>query len=436
MNVNNLFVELQNKFNLIDSGVDAKIKIVNELHELDCEKINNKFELNYIINGLNEYREVALKEINEKRITQINDMNEFCSKIVKTLNEHFVNGSQDPESFKKHSGLYEHLIEEQGNYMKNSSVYFMRSRVKNVLNLLSKFKFTQPFDFFKLNKYSDFIMTKKRIRLNLANLPSNYDSCNLSFIDRKRFLILPANRIFVCAKIKNFFYEMLIVDQDGRILYSREFRMEFEQFKIFKTTSSHIIRLFRNKDESGLHSNVEIYSFKLELSHSFKLDISYYSNFIISNNEIAFQNNFERSKILIYNLDHLRSIYINLNTEISNGFFYIYDPFSYKLLHFNNEKLFFFKNGEIINIIDRGSLLILANISVCTYRKNYFKFDRYSQIYDLNDEENVIHVYNANGAMSFDLPLKEKFKSLRFTLKDTIVYNQKSSEDFIEFDEY
>lgn len=433
MNVKNLLVELQKKFDLIDSGVDAKIKIVSELHELDCEKINNKFELDYIINGLNEYREVALKEINEKRIAQINEINEFCRKIVKTLNEHFVNGLQDSESFKKHSGLFEHLIEEQGNYMKNSSVYFMKSRVENVLNLLNKFKFTQPFDFLKLNKYSDFIMTKKRIRLNLT---SNYDSCNLSFIDRKRFLILPVNRVFVCSKIKNFFYNMLILDQDGCILYSREFRMEFEQFKIFKTTSSHIIRLFRNKDEYGLHSNVEIYNFKLELNHSFKLDISYYSNFIISNNEIAFQNNFERSKVLIYNLDHFRSIYINLNTEIPNGFFYIYDPFSYKLLHFNDEKLFFFKNGEIINIIDRGSLLILANISVCTYRKNFFKFDRDSQIYDLNDEENLIHVYRANGGISFDLPLKEKFKSLRFTFNDTIVYNQKSSEDFIEFDEY
>ena len=98
--------------------------------------------------------------------------------------------------------------------------------------------------------------------------------------------------------------------------------------------------------------------------------------------------------------------------------------------------MFFFKNGEIINIIDRGSLLILANISVCTYRKNFFKFDRDSQIYDLNDEENLIHVYRANGGISFDLPLKEKFKSLRFTFNDTIVYNQKSSEDFIEFDEY
>ena len=291
MNAKNLFVELQKKFDRIDSGVDAKIKIVNELHELDCEKVNTKFELDYIINGLNEYRDVALKEINEKRIAQINDMNEFCRNLVKTLNEHFVNGSQDSDSFKKHSGLFEHLIEEQGNYMKNSSVYFMKSRVKNVLNLLNKFKFTQPFDFFKLNKYSDFIMTKKRIRLNL---PSNYDSCNLSFIDRKRFLILPVNRIFVCAKIKNFFYNMLILDQEGCILYSREFRMEFEQFKIFKTTSSHIIRLFRNKDESGLHSNVEIYNFKLELNHSFKLDISYYSNFIISNNEIAFHNYFER----------------------------------------------------------------------------------------------------------------------------------------------
>ena len=59
-----------------------------------------------------------------------------------------------------------------------------------------------------------------------------------------------------------------------------------------------------------------------------------------------------------------------------------------------------------------------------------------SCIYYLDKNEKLIHVYESkNGSLLYDIQLLDAYKSLSFSILDTVLINQKVDCKFIEYDE-
>jgi hypothetical protein len=119
--------------------------------------------------------------------------------------------------------------------------------------------------------------------------------------------------------------------------------------------------------------------------------------------------------------------------------------YSYKLISFNHDYLYLIiPNNRLgynkIFILDR--IFKNANKFIDIDIENssgldLIKFDMSSCIYYLDANKKLIHVYESKDAsLLYAIPLLDAYKSLSFSILDTILFNQNVNCKFIEYDEY
>jgi hypothetical protein len=152
----------------------------------------------------------------------------------------------------------------------------------------------------------------------------------------------------------------------------------------------------------------------------------------VFNSEIGLQKNNEDSKILVFNVDNLKSKEVIL----SNG-----RQKNLRLMHLNAEYLYFVDYDDMLyynslRLIKRSDLSILKVLPIGNRsKKGTIQFDKNSQIYDLDKRDCSINVYSSIGSFLYKVLYEEKFEFIRFSFIDSIVYNQVVKEKSIEYDE-
>ena len=382
------------------------------------------------MNGLNKERGLLLNLINVKRYNQITEINEFLINLLSSSN-------LNAEGLKS--------LNLKSNEIKNELVYFNKSLVSNYDLFLNKFKLSQPFDLHNVIKYSSLIVTKKRFHLKI---PDDY---YIAYVNEgERFISLHLNQIFIYLKSKNNqYYKMLIINQHGMTLHSKESEIEYEKNYTHRidVAPSSIVRLYQKGNEEYF---IEVYDFKLNMIYQFKLDSSYSKNYILSHNEMAFQSHKDHNRILVFNLTSYKFDSINVNTQNSMNTFG--DEYQHNhLIYLNEAKLYFIKpNKEYkydkIVIMDRLEKGVLANISLNPrINRSSIRFDVNSKLYDF-DEANItkvyyiyytyLNIYDSDGVFLYKMTLPKHFDSFFLSLKNKIVYNRKLIGNLIEYDEY
>jgi len=100
--------------------------------------------------------------------------------------------------------------------------------------------------------------------------------------------------------------------------------------------------------------------------------------------------------------------------------------------------LYFLIDNKSICIIKRENGALIQNIYLNEIEQIHLskiKFDELSNIY-INTDANKMAVYNSNGEPNCEILLKELFKKFKFNDFGTIVFNQKSKINLVQYDEY
>ena len=431
MSLDDQFLELESVFKELDSRIDLKTNTVNRLFNLDLSSINSKFNnengLKAHENYLNKHRESLLNQLIAKRDAQLNEVNDL-------VRNQFNNDILNDYEFRRRNWL----ISQIHNSIKNNFICFNKSNTICLESVLNRYDFSMPFDLRKMIKYSNFLVTRKEFKLNLDD-----ETFKAPIYDQFDFLSLPSNKLFVYTQreIDNL-TKMLVIDQHGAILHSKTLVQENGDFleDIFHLTSNSIVRLFQNEDDAiDKFSNVEIYSFKLELLRSFKFKREFFYDIVINNDEFGFKSVLN-SKILIYDNCRSKLNYINLNLDENDIVFKTHNTL--RLINLSKENFYFLKRNsqskyEMLFIVDRKRGVKTASIQIKPrYLFLSVRFDKKSQIYDVDDDY-FVNVYGANGNLLYNIePGLHLFNDFLFTNRNNLLFYISSIENFISFDEY
>lgn len=408
----NLFSSIEFKLNEIDSKLTKKKEFISKSYESDVGRINSKFQTqNEIFYNqiINDYRDFLLNQTRTKLIKHIQKINDWT--IDKQID--VINQSRDSLIyFKKGENLIDDLNE----------LILSEYQMEHVLNL------------FQLDKYYDLIIKKKRIEADI------HEESYIEYIQLgcHKFLCLPSNRVFICAETEHNKHRMYVIGQNGKILSKKDLNYEYEIFdNMFKSSNSKIFHLYQNFDEKfdNGYIMVSIHNFNLDLLHSIKLDKSFYMDIIINKHEFGFQNVYGK-RIHIYKTYNYSSSLIELEKENRDSLFYVSSSI-FTLVHFNREYLYFY-GYDAIHILNRNNGFKIATIIAdnFTYVGYSVIFDKYCNIYHFDKNNCFLSVHDLNGKFLFKINVKEKYKKLCFSYKNTFILNQNSKKNLIEYDEY
>ena len=405
----NLIASIKLKFDVINENMKTKKNLIRTKFDNDFKSINVQFGLDKeadIKDKLNDEREILLKKLNVSKIYLMEMVNAIYSM------------TEPPEFETKLTKLKARIKEYLLFFDKNNSIEFTK--------LLIKHKFKHDSGLARLNKYQELQLTKKRVNFKL---PNGYNYADLTPGKTYGIINLDYNRILIYIQaLDDDSDDMLIINSKGEKLYSKSSVRKEGQCKSIKASGSSII-ILNQFDNETVCSFVEIYNFKLCLITSFNIKNSYLDEFVVNNNEIAFQN-VNAQKLLVLNLDFLKLININVKEKGS-------------LVHLNNNKFYLSKydsqNGyNIILVCDR-----LTNESkILPFRLSsplYLKFDSNSRILLFDIKKLRINIYSCDGILEKNLSFNGEFilyAYIRFTYWDTAIYNIKFNKEYIEYDEY
>ena len=410
--MSNILLDLESSFSRIEDGLRNKTESINQQYDSNVKKLSRIFyssgEFSTFSQSINEQRDVLLNKIYEARNNQLIEFNNLVKKLL-ILNR-----------------LDLDIINRVKIKIFNDLKVFKSKNSFNFDSVLTNHSFINGFDFYQFSKYSKFMVNKKRLKLKLK---SGFSIQHLNNKD-DQFFKLSHKRYFICAKPKNECTKMMVLNSRGSIMYSKELNKKSNKFKsIFKQTSSYIIHLFESFQNSNSHTTIKVYNFKLETVFTFNLKNVFLNEIIVNSNknEFALQN-LETSKILIYNLDTLQSSHIKLKTEAKND----------RLIHFNDEKLYFFKLSKLLNyiyVIDRLNGSKLSTIPICDNQQSV-KFDKSSHIYYADCKNRIAKVYTSDGKLLYKVLVDQRIMPFSFTGADSIIYSQRLNGKYLEFDEY
>ena len=432
-----LFSDLKSRFLEIDIKINSKKELVNVKYETDVEKIEHIFDENKMcpvhIEGINNGRDHLLNKLWQNRNDHLEEVNKLFENfaenlaLVKTFNtdQYDIGVEMTKEVL---IGKYDKI--------KENFFHFAKLRRKNYAPMLSKYEFKKPFDLVKLNKYFHLAAARK----SSISVPDDYDIIGIHHI-------LPLKRVLLYARRSEFTQskELLIVDEDGVILNnSCKIANEggFDSISV-KVSSSAIVVFFNYVNELNINLDmyqkpfVQVYDFELNLIKSFELSFYYFNEFISPNNQAVFQN-YESKRILVYDLDYFKTIYINTQCKTKQAF---YVQFNDSLIYLNELFLYFVrgnKDGTFANMY-----IMSRNYGVCVSRvdlspraaRNSIMFDTDSNIYDLDRSRNAISVYNSHGTPLYGISFRGNIRLDKFSIYDTIIFNNKFRREHHEDDD-
>jgi hypothetical protein len=265
-----LIRELENKFHKIEEKLNSKEKqeLIGGNYSNDIETINQLFELKEAKykNGLNKRRDEMLKELINKRDEELNQ-----------VNHHPKDNRAQLKALDKS--------------IKSKHFVFAKGLASIYESILFRSKFTYPFKFVQLVKYSKFMRNERKFCLPKANnlfVPSK--SFLDRFLEKISFHVLSSDLVFIykygSADRQNpdkSQINMGILNHSGEIIHSKSILKDSEFLwapYYFEVNATNIISLYKNE------KILEIYNFKLELVHSIKLDAQF-DELKLNNYEIA-----------------------------------------------------------------------------------------------------------------------------------------------------
>ena len=413
-NINQIKLSYYPKMDLL-LNIESKLKSINEklksteilIHnraDSDTEKVNENFKnnfLNQIETNINEQRDLFLNELKEKRNIQLDEANELYSmNNLSKLETNII-------CFK--AKINERLI------------YFNKNHITDLIPVLINCSFTREYDLFKKFKFSKFSLTKKRINFKLND---GYKFGHFLLSKANEFLIIKRDRYFLYLSKSPILDEIIIINGNGTILFSKELDRNEEQLKFLKLTGSYVI-IFNMYKYLKTEGTLDIYDLKLNFITSFKLDESF-TNFNTSKNEIAFQS-YSKEKILFYDIDKSKWTRLNIIED--------------SLVGFNEDKIVLIENDDKLHY---KIYFLDKHTKTKTYlpfkMKSlwYLKVDTKCRVLYL-DVKWDINIYNSKGELEskFNLSCEiDLFASVRFTNWNSLVFNIDLKIDYIEYNEY
>ena len=248
--------ELEDKFKSIDAKLNSKTNSTNQSFNAENDKIAESFSVleDQYKNGLNEHRDEMLKQLINKRGDELQKVNLF---------------KESKESD----------LKSLASAIKKSHLGFSRSLISAFESILSRTDLETHHDFCKLVKYSNFI--SHNTSHNITKNVSLYSKC----VFHETHQISPSLlfvSVFNVISEKELDQYIAIINLDGKILHWKKIN-DADYFRIFnyKVNKTNIIA---HDNENQL---VEIYNFKLEIVHSFKLEQNF-ENIAVHNYDIVF----------------------------------------------------------------------------------------------------------------------------------------------------
>ena len=411
------FEKLNSFFHNFDINLVDRIELINKNYETDCNIIANfDNQYNVITHSckLNEYRQKVISDLKENLELKIKEINERPNKI---LNQFFF------------ANLKQEILIHKNFYSTNYAA--------QLVDKLIRFEFNEILDFYKLNKYSDLVLSTTEINFN-------YSSTKLyGFIANKSF-ILPSNKVMIL--FTNTKALVSIFNYRGESLLNKELGSINEYDIEIRTTSTKIV-VIKKEPSISFKTIIEVLNFNLELVFKFTFEDMNYSDFLVNNNEIVFVG---ADKLIAFDLNLLKIVKIKFQNENEKDPYYVWYKKDFNvnqlrfccskeafkktstLCHVNKEKFYFRKKcfkdeyKDYIYLIDRrngrnqGSLKINFDSD---YYENGVEFDNSSNIYDLNMKKRIVKVYNSNAKLIFNINLNEKICGLSITLFNKFIFN-------------
>ena len=224
------------------------------------------------------------------------------------------------------------------------------------------------------------------------------------------FINLPFNKIFMTVSVNGFNRSMLVINENGLILYSAYLNDNSEK-ELFDVSSFHIIRLLVGRNQ------VFIYNLHLELCHNFgreSLKDQDYTRISVNYDEYSFFG-CPNTKICVYNYKKMDHTYINLQSENPSQPFYVYSNVN-DVLHINKDKLYILnyipygdEHIHMTYMIDRQTGKMLANrINIFDKKDDscpIITFDHNSNmyLYYTHTQKCLYSIYNSSLEFMFNL---------------------------------
>ena len=249
--------------------------------------------------------------------------------------------------------------------------------------------------------------------------------------------------------------EMVIIDNtDGNILKTIKTKLvHLEKYKIL-VNGSNIFAFVPSFNLTGFsYSLLQVYDFDLNLVKSYNTQTMHNPQIIINNKEICYYFIIYKNdlQINIFNTETSKYEYVNLQVNDKNKPYYIYDDFQHNdLVHFNDKLIYFLHSCNEIYSDFNGFYEFLYSLKRSTGKRELVKkfqsprckenirFDKQSQIYDLDESGGLIHVHKSNGNLLYSIPIRResKLKNFYFTHRDTICFDDQMKNDLVEYYEY
>ena len=423
------FDEFEAKFKNLNDKIALKGYLINELFEQDVIKLNFRYSGDSVTSifavKLNETRDEMLNLLKSEMGIQLNRINSLQESLNENLTKNFMS----------------YLNEVRYKIDKTMSKFKPR-KCSSFECIFRCFNLEKPLSLYKVHKYSKLLLAQKSFKISL---PIGFKIVKLD--TNKKFLSLPANLYFIFAKGSHNHYKMMVVNKDGDIQYYVDLN---EDYKFFTFDSAPSFIIF-----SSMHKNCKslkrIYDFKLNLVSEFedrKFLVPLTHNF-----ELIFYSNPKTTcSYCYYNADRKKLKEVIFNYEDPDGLFYIdenneeelskqvFDRIAFE--DFSNKRVFFMdaNTGERIrNMIKTESKpkSDMLDIKEDDCEITRIDYDQNLNVYYFNKAKRQIKVYNQQLELLFKVRYSKKYKTLRFTNIDSVVFNERLTKDLImEFNEY
>ena len=413
------FKNLSLAFNKIEQKIASKIQIINELHNADVKKVENKFvDEGVYCQHINEHRDKLIHQTKSTLEAQITEVNIFLESS--DINESLKNLNINHESNNQR-------VSNKFQGLKQDFLYFKKIHYIP-LEKLYTYDFTQPLDLNLIHKYYRLLKLNKTIAFKIPNSytwPSFFprDIFNVNFHE------LPNRKLVCCVldEAKKIPHRLILVDKNGTIVRTNRFNVKahYPLSYDLSISKSKIVLLIKRKGRAPHY--VEIYDFDLNLIDLFRLSYEFECQTIINNEEVLFTRENRKTKCALYNIETRRLEFINFQLKDSNSPFYVSSS-DVSLIGFNREFFYFSsdlkKNFSLLTIMSRASGVYLKT----SFNKKHslfsseFKVDSKSNIYAIDKNKDLVKVYDSSGYnILCQVALKKALIFYKFTLLNRIM---------------
>ena len=239
---------LEEQFKRIDSKIITKTELISRNYDRNDAKIKEQLQEADFKNGINQARDMMLKQMWNQRNEQLKQVDNLKSRV------------QYLSEFKR-----------KAEAIKSANLSFARPLVRIYESILSRSKFESLFDLKQMLNYSKFIVAKRSFDVRAVKKKTSR-SCIDGWFKLPSDLLLVVSSFDTTGTDKG---SMSIVNEKGEIIRHKVFNEKDFMLRIqhcIKVNTTNIIVFNRISSPAIRKLMIDVYSFELELVHSFKLN--------------------------------------------------------------------------------------------------------------------------------------------------------------------